>query len=106
MIDGIVTKTGYDATYGNYVHIKISPNTILTYSHLNKVLVKENANVKSGDIIALGGSTGNSTGNHLHLSLFYNDTAYDPINLVKYDYTESFLLESQNRGNFNYETSN
>lgn len=93
MIDGEVISTGYNDTYGNFIHIKIDENMYISYNHLNKVIVKNGDEVKSGDIIGLSGNTGSSTGPHLHLSLFINNVANDILPFLKYEYTESFLDE-------------
>ncbi len=65
--DGKVRLTNYEAKgYGNYVIIR-HPNGLETvYGHLNKHLVKPDQVVRAGDPIGLGGSTGRSTGPHLH----------------------------------------
>lgn len=65
--EGKVRVVNYEAKgYGNYVIIR-HPNGLETvYGHLNKQLVKENQIVRAGEPIGLGGSTGRSTGPHLH----------------------------------------
>lgn len=65
--EGKVRVVNYEARgYGNYVIIR-HPNGLETvYGHLNKQLVKEDQTVKAGEPIGLGGSTGRSTGPHLH----------------------------------------
>lgn len=98
MIDGTVLTTGYSDTYGNYVHIKIDKDIYISYNHLNKVMVKDGDYVKSGDVIAFSGNTGSSTGPHLHLSIFVNDTPKDILPLVKYKYTQNFIDEYTARG--------
>lgn len=65
--DGKVRITKYDRRgYGYFVVIR-HPNGLETlYGHLSKIIAKEDAVVKAGDIIGLGGNTGRSTGSHLH----------------------------------------
>lgn len=77
--DGKVRLTNYEAKgYGNYVIIR-HPNGLETvYGHLNKQLVKPNQVVKAGDPIGLGGSTGRSTGPHLHFETRYMGYAINP----------------------------
>ncbi len=77
--DGKVRLTNYEARgYGNYVIIR-HPNDLETvYGHLNKFLVKPDQMVKAGDPIALGGSTGRSTGPHLHFETRYMGYAINP----------------------------
>lgn len=64
---GTVTKTGYDADgWGYYVTIKDDWGYKHTYAHLNKITATEGQAVVGGQQIGLSGSTGFSTGNHLH----------------------------------------
>lgn len=107
MIDGYCINKGYSDSYGNYVHIMLSNSTYISYNHLNKVTVNIGDFVKAGEIIGKTGNTGNSTAPHLHLSIFVNDEPKDILNLVKYDYTSSFIEEYSERGEpFIYENSN
>ena len=71
--------TSYEARgYGNYIIIR-HPNELETvYGHLNKSLVKPNQVVKAGQPIGLGGSTGRSTGPHLHFETRYMGYAINP----------------------------
>lgn len=77
--DGKIRLTNYEAKgYGNYVIIR-HPNGLETvYGHLNRHLVKPNQVVKAGDPIGLGGSTGRSTGPHLHFETRYMGYAINP----------------------------
>ncbi len=77
--DGKVRLTAYEAKgYGNYVIIR-HPNGLETvYGHLNKALVKPEQVVKAGQPIALGGSTGRSTGPHLHFETRFMGYAINP----------------------------
>lgn len=77
--DGKVRLTNYEARgYGNYVILR-HPNDLETvYGHLNRILVKPNQTVKAGQAIALGGSTGRSTGPHLHFETRYMGYAINP----------------------------
>lgn len=79
--DGVVTKTGYDKSYGNYIVIKNSiDNTYHWFCHLSRILVK-NGNVNRKTIIGIMGSTGNSTGKHLHFEIRKASNKYgDDIN--------------------------
>jgi murein DD-endopeptidase MepM/ murein hydrolase activator NlpD len=63
---GMVVRAGWDAEYGNIVEIK-HPNAIITrYAHAQELLVKVGDTVKQTQVIAKVGSTGRSTGPHLH----------------------------------------
>lgn len=77
--DGKVRLTNYEAKgYGNYVILR-HPNGLETvYGHLNKFLVKGEQMVKAGQPIALGGSTGRSTGPHLHFETRFMGYAINP----------------------------
>lgn len=77
--DGKVRLTNYEAKgYGNYIIIR-HPNDLETvYGHLNRALVKPDQVVKAGDPIGLGGSTGRSTGPHLHFETRFMGYAINP----------------------------
>ncbi len=77
--DGKIRLTAYERKgYGNYVIIR-HPNGLETvYGHLNKTLVKPDETVRAGDPIALGGSTGRSTGPHLHFETRFMGYAINP----------------------------
>jgi len=81
--DGKVRLTNYEARgYGNYVIIRHTNGLETVYGHLNKFLVKPNQVVHAGDPIALGGSTGRSTGPHLHFETRYMGYAINPQAIV------------------------
>lgn len=77
--DGKVRLTAYEGRgYGNYIIIR-HPNGLETvYGHLNKHLVKPDDVVRAGDPIGLGGSTGRSTGPHLHFETRFMGYAINP----------------------------
>jgi len=76
--NGTVSETGYDNIYGNYVIVKHDNNWVSLYGHLQKVNVGLKDSVKSGTIIGRVGTTGQSTGPHLHFELRQNGMARDP----------------------------
>lgn len=79
---GIVTKLEHDNKYwGNYIIITTSDVTF-RYAHLNEINVTLNQNVNQGDIIGKMGSTGYSTGSHLHFEIAINSRTVDPQKLV------------------------
>lgn len=81
--DGKVRLTNFEANgYGNYVILR-HPNGLETvYGHLNKFLVKPDQTVRAGQPIALGGSTGRSTGPHLHFETRYMGYACNPLAMI------------------------
>jgi len=72
--DGIVVYDGYGnfdkEGYGTYVQINHGNGNITTYAHLKRITVNPTQRVKVGDLIALSGNSGNSTGPHLHFQLY------------------------------------
>jgi murein DD-endopeptidase MepM/ murein hydrolase activator NlpD len=75
---GVVTETGNDAIYGNYVIVKHKDGWASLYGHLSKIETALNAAVAMGALIGRVGSTGQSTGPHLHFELRRNGKAQDP----------------------------
>ena len=83
MFDGVVSKVGQDKTSGKYVVIQHG-NFRISYCHLSQILTAKGTLVRPGDIIAITGSTGRSTGPHLHLTCKYKGKALDPIVLLNH----------------------
>lgn len=81
--DGKVTCASYNGSYGNLVKIDHGNGVETWYAHCSKILTSVGKQVKAGDIIAKVGSTGNSTGPHLHLEIRING---NPVNPQKYLY--------------------
>lgn len=80
--DGVVVKTQQmDKYYGNNIEIE-NNGVIFKYAHLNQINVSEGDKITTGDIIGLMGSTGASTGSHLHFEIKINDRTVDPELLV------------------------
>ena len=76
--DGVVTHASPMGTYGNLVIVSHGNGIETYYAHCSKILVSVGQTVSAGDTIALVGSTGNSTGNHLHLEVRINGKAVNP----------------------------
>lgn len=76
--DGTVVSTGSDKARGNNIVIEHSRGLRTWYMHLNKVLVHDGDTVQKGDTIGLLGSTGRSTGPHLHYEVIDNGVSVDP----------------------------
>lgn len=82
--DGRVTAAAWQGAAGKAVTIKTKTGHYVLYGHLNKIDVKQGQKVKAGDLIGLVGSTGNSTGPHLHIGVQRkNGTLVDPITWLK-----------------------
>lgn len=80
--DGIVTFTGWDTTFGNMIVIDHGYRVITRYGHNDTILVREGQRVKRGDVISTIGSTGRSTGPHLHYEIRINDVAINPLTMI------------------------
>ncbi len=84
---GVVTTscrgTGGFWSYGNYVVVSHSDGTSTLYAHMSKRSVKEGETVKQGQKIGEVGTTGRSTGNHLHFEVRVNGNRTDPVNYFK-----------------------
>ena len=78
-MDGEVKYVGPRNMYGNAVILKHANGYETLYGHLSKVLVKQGQKIKQKDIIALAGSTGRSTGPHLHFELIKSGKKIDPL---------------------------
>lgn len=76
---GTVSKAGWGSGYGYVVYIDHEDGRQTRYGHLSKVLVKAGQKVKQGDRIALSGSTGISTGPHLHFEILINGSQVNPL---------------------------
>jgi murein DD-endopeptidase MepM/ murein hydrolase activator NlpD len=78
---GIVLSAEHRAAYGNMVDIDHGYGIVTRYGHMSKILVKEGDMVHKGQQIGVQGSTGRSTGPHLHYEVRINDR---PVNPVKF----------------------
>lgn len=76
--DGIVIFAGWDNYFGNKVEISHGQKYVTMYGHNVKLFVKEKQSVKQGQVIALVGSTGQSSGPHLHYEIRSNGKPVDP----------------------------
>ena len=76
--DGTITFAKYNGSYGNLVKVDHGNGVETWYAHTSKMYVKVGNQVKAGDVIAAVGSTGNSTGPHLHLEIRVNGHHVNP----------------------------
>ena len=75
---GKVTFAGYKGSYGNMIAIDHGNGVMTYYCHCSSLKASVGQKVSQGTVIASVGSTGNSTGNHLHLEVRVNGVAYNP----------------------------
>ena len=83
-ISGKVILTSESGDYGK--HLKIQNGDVITlYAHCSEILVKEGDEVEKGTKIAKVGSTGNSTGPHLHFEIRYQDRYVNPQEIFQFE---------------------
>jgi len=92
--DGIVSHADRQGGYGNLVEINHGKGIATRYGHLSKILVSDGARVTRGQLIALMGSTGRSTGPHLHYEVRMDGHAVNPVPFLT---TADYLLAAQDR---------
>lgn len=76
--DGVVIYAGFDQWNGNHLKIKHGDEIMTVYCHCQELYVKKGCVVRAGEVIAAVGSTGSSTGPHLHFELRINDISFNP----------------------------
>jgi murein DD-endopeptidase MepM/ murein hydrolase activator NlpD len=79
--DGVVEKAGWSSGYGRFTMIKHVNGYETGYGHQSKIIVAAGDKVRQGQIIGYVGSTGNSTGNHLHFEIRINGRFVDPLSV-------------------------
>ncbi len=84
IMSGTVKKAGYDSVSGNYVILEFENGFTCSYCHLNERAVKKGDTVSKGQVIGYVGSTGQSTGTHLHFHLRKDGIYIDPLNYFNY----------------------
>lgn len=77
--DGVVARSGYIGGYGNMVQINHGNGIETIYGHNSQLIVSVGQTIKKGQVIAYAGSTGISTGPHLHYEVRVNGKAVDPL---------------------------
>lgn len=80
---GKVTTAGRNGAYGNMVDIAHGFDISTRYAHMSQVLVSAGQVVKKGDVVGIQGSTGRSTGEHLHYEVRYHDRPLNPKSFLK-----------------------
>ena len=91
--DGMVRIVQRGRAYGNYIVIRHFNGLETVYGHLSKTLVSIHQVVRAGEIIGLGGSTGRSTGPHLHYEIRYLGQPISPRELIDFEnYTAKYRI--------------
>ena len=99
--DGVIILASYNTSYGNYVMIDHGGGVVTLYAHGSKICTEVGQEVKKGDTIMLIGSTGWSTGDHLHFEVRINNETQDPL-----PYITSNKMSSTTESNTNDTTNN
>lgn len=105
-LDGIVRIVTNDRYgYGKVVVVRHHYGLETLYGHMSKTCAKNNQEIKSGDVIGLGGRTGRATGHHLHFEIRFCGEPFDPAEVLNY---ENYTLQSDTliltRNTFSYLT--
>ena len=89
--DGYISKAEWFSSYGKYVSIEHGANLQTRFAHMSDIAVTAGSRVKKGDIIGYVGSTGRSTGPHLHYEVRIDVKAVNPV---------PYMVESEAQGAF------
>lgn len=90
MMEGVVVKVGQDKASGKYVTLRHGKYTV-SYCHLSKILAVKGTVVRPRDVVGITGSTGRSTGEHLHITCKFDGKSVNPLLLL--DYIKSIRQE-------------
>lgn len=82
VLDGVVVNSGYNDKLGYFVKVNHNGNYSSIYGHLSQYFVKSEQIVYAGDVLGITGSTGRSTGEHLHFGVYYKDDPMDPVDFL------------------------
>ncbi len=91
--DGAIARADRSRTYGLVIYIDHGGDLETRYAHLSKLLVADGQQIKKGDLIGYVGSTGRSTGPHLHYEVRVEGVAVNPIPYMKDAETRSALVD-------------
>jgi murein DD-endopeptidase MepM/ murein hydrolase activator NlpD len=80
--DGVVAAAAYSSSMGNYIYLNHGDGLVTIYMHASALYVSAGQTVSKGDKIAAVGTTGNSTGNHLHFGVRLNGSYVSPWNYL------------------------
>ncbi len=84
VMDGRVLSVRYEGGFGKTICMEHRDNFLTRYAHCSEMFVKTGDFIKKGQVIGLVGSTGTSTGNHLHFEIRYNDIPLNPLDFLPY----------------------
>ena len=76
--DGVIEKAGWFSSYGKYIRIRHNSELKTAYAHMSRIKAKQGTRVKQGDVIGYVGTTGRSTGAHLHYEVLLNGSQTNP----------------------------
>lgn len=77
--DGTVIESGSSDTFGNYIKIQSGTDIVCMYAHCSSIVAEVGQNIRAGEVIAKIGSTGVSTGPHLHFEISKDGVRIDPL---------------------------
>ncbi len=81
--DGIVEKATYSKSFGNFIVIRHPHNITTLYAHMKELKVRPGQKVSVGQAIGVQGTTGTSTGDHVHYEITVNGEHRDPLNFIR-----------------------
>jgi len=97
--DGYISKAEWFSSYGKYVSIEHGANLQTRFAHMSDIAVTAGSRVKKGDIIGYVGSTGRSTGPHLHYEVRIDGKAVNPVPyMVESEAQRAFALATGQGG--------
>ncbi len=97
--DGVVTFAGWQGGYGNFIVVEHRNRESTAYGHLSRIMVRKGQRVEQSTVIGLVGSTGASTGNHLHFEFREAGVHVDPLIIAKKG--ETIPVSANARADFN-----
>ena len=77
--DGIIEMSGWNGSYGKYIKIRHNSSYKTAYAHLSKIIKQRSRRVQQGEVIGYVGSTGRSTGPHLHYEIIFSGKKVNPM---------------------------
>jgi murein DD-endopeptidase MepM/ murein hydrolase activator NlpD len=93
IMPGTIKEIGFDKKgLGNYVKVSFS-DFLITYAHLKTSIGSEGDVIKAGDVIGISGSTGRSTGDHLHISVKFKGKYIDPLPILQFIQEDETKIE-------------